>query len=647
MKTVVSYSYLELRYTIDIFIYPMLKSQNKQSIQLSSKWKRLIDIDWNYVVLILACAVFIFNCFQIDLTQDDAYISFRYAANYLNGEGLVYNHGERVEGYTNFFWIMLLVIFKGVFGIDYLLTSRIIGVISGTTIFLLLYLLLKQHFKKVPLILHISLVVAMLSNLSLPYWSVASLETSAFACMALAAVIADHRRPQLAPALLVIATLLRPEGAVVFGVILINRVITRRKLVWDYIVIYLVLLLPFAVFKFVYYGSLLPNSYYAKSGVGLEYIQSGLEYFWHFTKTIGVYGIVFLIPLLTIKRLWNECSLLYLYVLLSCAYIVWVGGDVLKVYRFFVPVVPVLYFLFVVSLVELISLVKFNLQRVYGIVSLCVIAFSFASYSLSHELIWACREAERRLITNMHFVSTSLKKYMGSDFSLSASAIGMVGYQLLGHRIIDMLGLTDSYIAHNPEKTEGMISTWKEHRFNNHYLLKQQPDFILFSTGYKPSAPAEQALMLHSEFRHGYSTVCFLFNRVTTVVWRRKRQLDTSRDIVSPDIDFVYKLNDGCNRLRTEPKMALVEFREARQRLGEDFTLFSYMTGECFLHMNKLDSAAVYFRQALMLDTLCSEARIMLIQIAYNTGDTVAMINQESYLKKFSPWLFDSNQSEP
>src|SRR5262245_51389143 len=34
-------------------------------------------------------------------TVDDAYISYRYARNLARGIGLVYNEGERIEGYTN------------------------------------------------------------------------------------------------------------------------------------------------------------------------------------------------------------------------------------------------------------------------------------------------------------------------------------------------------------------------------------------------------------------------------------------------------------------------------------------------------------------------------------------------------------------
>src|SRR5436190_24091094 len=39
---------------------------------------------------------------------DDAFISFRYVWHLVNGHGLVFNPGERVEGYTNFLWVLEL-----------------------------------------------------------------------------------------------------------------------------------------------------------------------------------------------------------------------------------------------------------------------------------------------------------------------------------------------------------------------------------------------------------------------------------------------------------------------------------------------------------------------------------------------------------
>jgi len=46
----------------------------------------------------------------VNLTFDDAFISFRYAENLAEGRGLVFTPGERVEGYSNPLWTVLLAI---------------------------------------------------------------------------------------------------------------------------------------------------------------------------------------------------------------------------------------------------------------------------------------------------------------------------------------------------------------------------------------------------------------------------------------------------------------------------------------------------------------------------------------------------------
>ncbi|MFA7173779.1 MAG: glycosyltransferase family 39 protein [Kiritimatiellia bacterium] len=57
------------------------------------------------LLLFMALLLAVHNRF----VQDDAFISFRYAQNLAEGNGLVWNVGERVEGYTNFLWTVLLV----------------------------------------------------------------------------------------------------------------------------------------------------------------------------------------------------------------------------------------------------------------------------------------------------------------------------------------------------------------------------------------------------------------------------------------------------------------------------------------------------------------------------------------------------------
>lgn len=41
---------------------------------------------------------------------DDAMISMRYAWNFSHGLGLVWNEGERVEGYTNFLMVLFMAL---------------------------------------------------------------------------------------------------------------------------------------------------------------------------------------------------------------------------------------------------------------------------------------------------------------------------------------------------------------------------------------------------------------------------------------------------------------------------------------------------------------------------------------------------------
>ena len=53
-------------------------------------------------------AVLVFLALLNRFIQDDAFISFQYARNLVEGNGLTFNPGERVEGYTNFLWTLLI-----------------------------------------------------------------------------------------------------------------------------------------------------------------------------------------------------------------------------------------------------------------------------------------------------------------------------------------------------------------------------------------------------------------------------------------------------------------------------------------------------------------------------------------------------------
>ena len=58
--------------------------------------------------------------------HDDAYITLRYARNYLSGYGFVWNPGETIQGYTSFLHLFILT-FLGRFGVDLVLAAHLIG----------------------------------------------------------------------------------------------------------------------------------------------------------------------------------------------------------------------------------------------------------------------------------------------------------------------------------------------------------------------------------------------------------------------------------------------------------------------------------------------------------------------------------------
>ena len=89
-------------------------------------------------VLIVLSATFISKLSAVIFIQDDAFISLRYANNFLLGKGLVFNPGEYVEGYTNFLWVVLLVL-SGLLGGDIVYLSQIYSIGFGILLLFTIY----------------------------------------------------------------------------------------------------------------------------------------------------------------------------------------------------------------------------------------------------------------------------------------------------------------------------------------------------------------------------------------------------------------------------------------------------------------------------------------------------------------------------
>jgi hypothetical protein len=577
------------------------------------------------VILILAVILIIFalHCLSLDFTQDDAFISYRYVENFIQGNGLVFNSGERVEGYTNFLWIIILSIFSKL-GLNMILVSKALGIISGCVCLVLLYRISRLSFPEKDWQFSLFPPVLLTASSAFAYWSISGLETSLFTMMVLLSVYLYLIRRGGWVVSCALSALVRPEGVLIFAILFLHELAFRKrgfKRTLKHSGEFVLLLLPFAVFKLSYYGNLLPNPFYAKTGLSFEYVTSGLEYFWQFLKHYGLWGLIYVLPILFYRSMDSNGRLL---LLLSCAYslyVIAVGGDVLKAHRFFLPILPLLYLLLVISVRSLFFRLKREVKR--GMIpAVLLLSVAFLFFLAPHKWIRDVRTAETALVEGMRFRAEYLKASFPQRFSVAISTIGSISYHL-GTRIkvIDMLGLTDRNISRNPETLEGIAPTWKERKYNTGYLLSRDPDFILFSTGVRPSAPAERALLLNSKFRRNYSPVYVPFGEGRFAPIFRRKGIFSQPNEVFADTRFIDLFTQALHLRQAGEILEAIEALEQVVSIGpQDFALTYELMGQYHYEAKNFSAAEEYLRRAIELDERSVMAHFHLARIYIRDG---------------------------
>jgi len=592
------------------------------------------------IILVLIVAIFVVHTLSLNFTQDDAYISYRYVKNFINGHGLVFNPGERVEGYTNFLWIIILSIFARL-GLDMIIVSKILGVAAGAVTLFLIYQISLNFFRKKEWFFSLFAPLLLASNSAFAYWSISGLETAFFIMTVLLSVYFYFSNERLMIISSALSTLVRPEGVLVFGILILHKFFFKKDKLKNCLFSmlgFILLLLPYLIFKIFYYGNLLPNPFYAKTGFSIEYVKTGLAYFWLFLKHYGLWGSLYLIPLVFYKDLEAKGKLALLMVYIYTLYIIIIGGDVLKVHRFFLPVLPFLYALFSFALMKLSLVLKKQVIPIF-----VVIAFSFLTFLLPRNWIMSVRTAEIGLCAKMSKYAEGLRQSFGTDFTLAMSTIGAISY-LTDAKVIDMLGLTDPYIAKHPEKIPGIFSTWKEKKFNTQYLLSRDPDVIMFSTGIKPSAPAERALFLSSQFRENYYPYYFpkTLGNVLATVYKKKGEYAKKNEIF-PDARFVNLFNEAINlEHQGDLRACLDKLNEILEVGPKDFVWAYEYIGRCNFMMGNVEECKKYAQKAVEMDDYCTMAHILLNEIYLREGDTTAAFQETKKISLHNPEMLES-----
>lgn len=240
-----------------------------------------------------------FGAWSMRFMQDDAFISFRYAQNLAQGRGLVFNAGERVEGYTNFLWTVLMAIPER-FGWSTPLFSQILGIALMLATVAVTLRLAKNVFGDATLAFLAAIVL--LTNMTFLSYATGGLETMLETVLVVgvaALLLPSERAIDLrsgrdvrlavddrvtlrlvgAGVLAGLAVLTRLDAAVLVGTIFIVHVystarrsdanqrvgvVVRSTLAFGLPA--LVLIAPWFAWKFSYYGELLPNTFFAKEG---------------------------------------------------------------------------------------------------------------------------------------------------------------------------------------------------------------------------------------------------------------------------------------------------------------------------------------------------------------------------------------------
>ena len=437
---------------------------------------------------------------------DDAMISMRYAWNFSHGLGLVWNAGERVEGYSNFLMTLLMSLATWVLSKENaVLAIQIFGILTIIFNAFLVYKIAELIFEKIENKKAIALLsfAGVLFYYPLAYWTIFGMETGLTTLFVLLGVYwavywqKHNKRWQLNLVGLTFGlAFLTRNDSLVFAVLTLAylfyeelRTSRENRRFFQLLIttsIFFSFVLGQTLFRYLYYGYPLPNTYYLKvSKVPMSVrINDGFLYVLQIIK----YSIV---PLIFVfassilkpqKEKWFILSLLFF----SLAYQVWTGGDVFWFWRFSVPIFPLVITLFSASVINAVTTaikrvdkISFRLEALLLFSFIVVIIAPYWQEITFRKPILYSEQNKH----NMDVV-IAINKLTKDDASIGVYWAGLIPYYT-DRYTIDFLGKSDPYIAHTYPHLPSKITWFKtitmpgHNKYDLAYSIKKlQPDYI-------------------------------------------------------------------------------------------------------------------------------------------------------------------------
>lgn len=431
-------------------------------------------------------ALFLFESWSLPPHYDDAYISYRYAANLVAGRGLVYNPGEYVEGFTNLLWTLLIAAGLGL-GFGAKTTAHALGLASGCATLIATYVLARLGLRKSQSGWAAVAAWIVFTSPVFARWTTSGMETPLFAATVMGAFVAQvHGRFGWAALAVSLATLTRPEGALaavgIFGFQLIEEGFRSRR-VWVGPIAYAALLAALTAFRVAYYGDPLPNTFYAKVDpvtVGVS-VLGGVSFL---LANAGLCAIPAIAVVSRDRRWWPGAA--FAVALLGYGFAIGASP------RYLLPLVPCFAALGVCGAVRL-----FSRRGIAGIAAVVIIALTFhlsffGVFGVKRESL---REAIAKSARIGHVARAreedAKSERLGKRRArvllereepialIATGAIGSFGFysQL---PILDILGIVDATIARTDRTPVKKRFPLPGHqRSNPDYVFSREPDYIL------------------------------------------------------------------------------------------------------------------------------------------------------------------------
>ena len=450
----------------------------------------------------LLCIVILLSSFSIYFSHqfyfEDSHITLRYAQRLIEGKGLTWNDGERVEGFSNFFWLLQNALL-GYVGFDLESSSRYLGIAYYIAILAVLILV------KLPAVL----LIPVITLPSLNMYAMSGMETVSFCFWLLAgtallnkalerriheARIDNQPSNQASKKLFVISGLLftagaltRPEGVLVGILVLIylfNKKQTTSAL--RFAIGFVPPILAYQVFRMLYFHDILPNTYYAKSANISKLILLKSAFFYLAKWSVEWIPIAVLI-LLVLRRISIKKVILPITISLPVVMAYFLGGgDHMKGIRFLLPAIIVVAYGAGHSLKGR----KLSLEKgVTGLTVFVVLVHIFLAtvhWTLPIFPMTFGLKPRSSAAAHGEIVGKFLDDNLPARTLLASNDAGTITYYGASLNFIDMLGLNDKIIAKRKIMAFKTSYQKKPGHFkgDGDYVLSRKPDVIFLGLTY-------------------------------------------------------------------------------------------------------------------------------------------------------------------